>query len=95
MSEAAEASFVVEPCKFEPILTESDCESGNGDSTQLATGWEVFAVANAKSHAMRYQLPCLVSQKMRIFVLYVQIQLSSRQVSISISKMKAPLMMNH
>ena len=33
MSEAAEASFVVEPYQFEPILTGSDCESSDGDST--------------------------------------------------------------
>ena len=37
MSETAEVSFVVEPYQFEPILTESDCESGDesgdGDST--------------------------------------------------------------
>jgi len=33
MSEAAEVSFVVEPYQFEPILTESGCESGDGDST--------------------------------------------------------------
>ena len=33
MSEAGEASFVVEPYQFEPILTESDCESSDGDST--------------------------------------------------------------
>ena len=40
-----------------------------------------FAVANTKSRAIRYHLPCLVSQqKMIILVLYLQIQLSSRQV---------------
>ena len=32
MSEAAEASFVVEPYQYEPILTESDRESGDDDS---------------------------------------------------------------
>ena len=29
----SEARFVSEPYKFEPILPESDCESGDGDST--------------------------------------------------------------
>ena len=38
MSEAAEVSFVVEPYQFEPILTESDCESGEGDSTDGGIG---------------------------------------------------------
>jgi len=33
MSEASEARFVSEPYKFEPILPEWDCESGDGDST--------------------------------------------------------------
>jgi len=65
-----------------------------GNCIAMTTGREMFSVANTKSHGIRYQLPCLVSQKMRIFVLYVQIQLSSRQLSISISKIKAPLMMN-
>lgn len=36
MSEAAEASFVVEPYQFEPILTESDRESSDDDSTNTA-----------------------------------------------------------
>ena len=38
MSEAAEASFVVEPYQFEPILTESDCESCDDDSTNSDNG---------------------------------------------------------
>lgn len=33
MSEAAEASFVVETYQFEPILTESDYESSDNEST--------------------------------------------------------------
>ena len=33
MSEAAEASFVVEPYQFEPILTELDRESCDDDLT--------------------------------------------------------------
>ena len=36
MSEAAEASFVVEPYQFEPILTQSDRESCDDDSTAAA-----------------------------------------------------------
>lgn len=38
MSEAAEASFVVEPYQFEPILTESDRESCDDDSTSSDNG---------------------------------------------------------
>ena len=38
MSEAAEASFVVEPYQFEPILTESDHESCDDDSTSSDNG---------------------------------------------------------
>ena len=38
MSEAAEASFVVEPYQFEPILTESDRESCDDDSTNSENG---------------------------------------------------------
>ena len=38
MSEAAEASFVVEPYQFEPILTESDRESCNDDLTNSGHG---------------------------------------------------------
>ena len=38
MSEAAEASFVVEPYQFEPILTELDRESSDDDSTNSDNG---------------------------------------------------------
>lgn len=38
MSEAAEASFVVEPYQFEPILTKSDHESCDDDSTNSDNG---------------------------------------------------------
>lgn len=38
MSEAAEASFVVEPYQFEPILTESDRESYDDDLTNSDNG---------------------------------------------------------
>ena len=38
MSEAAEASFVVEPYQFEPILTESDRESCDDDLTNSDNG---------------------------------------------------------
>ena len=38
MSEAAEASFVVEPYQFEPILTESDRESYDDDLTNSHNG---------------------------------------------------------
>ena len=38
MSEAAEASIVVEPYQFEPILTESDRESSDDESTNSDNG---------------------------------------------------------
>jgi len=38
MPEAAEASFVVEPYQFEPILTESDRESHDDDLTNSDNG---------------------------------------------------------
>ena len=38
LSEAAEASFVVEPYQFEPILTESDRESCDDDSRNSDNG---------------------------------------------------------
>ena len=38
MSEAAEASFVVEPYQFEPVPTESDRESCDDDSTNSDNG---------------------------------------------------------
>ena len=38
MSEAVEASFVVEPYQFEPILTESDRESCHDDSMNSDNG---------------------------------------------------------
>ena len=38
MSEAADASFVVEPYQFEPILTESDGESCDDDSMNSDNG---------------------------------------------------------
>ena len=38
MSEAAEASFVVEPYQFELILTELDRESSDDDSTNSDNG---------------------------------------------------------
>ena len=38
MTEAAEASFVVEPYQFEPILTESDRESCDDNSMNSDNG---------------------------------------------------------
>ena len=38
MLEAAEASFVVKPCQFAPIRTESDRESCGDDSTNSDNG---------------------------------------------------------
>ena len=38
MLEAAEASFVVKPCQFAPIRTESDRESCDDDSTNSDNG---------------------------------------------------------
>ena len=55
----------------------------------------MFAVANTKSHAIRYHLPCLVSQKMRILVLYVQNTAVIETAFNQYLEMKAPLMMNH
>ena len=38
MLEAADASFVVKPCQFAPIRTESDRESCDDDSTNSDNG---------------------------------------------------------
>ena len=58
MSEAAEASFVVEPYQFEPILTESDCESSDGDSTDGGYDVNEDRIGQVDWWAFVYSLHC-------------------------------------
>ena len=62
MSEAAEASFVVEPYQFEPILTESNRESCDDDSTNSDNGgYDVSEdrIGQVDWWAFVYSLHCL------------------------------------
>ena len=60
MSEAAEASIVVEPYQFEPILTESDRESSVDESTNSDNGDYDRIGQHSKTCIFQIRRGCLI-----------------------------------